>query len=78
MKRIFTIVLLFIGVKMLLPMLAYLGVSEKYLHLPEWASLAVIVVCISGSIVYSMYNKKEGSPDDFEESIEPVNNIDNK
>ena len=72
------IVLLFIGVKMLLPMLAYLGVSENYLHLPEWASLAVIVVCISGSIVYSMYNKKEGSPDDFEESIEPVNNIDNK
>ena len=58
------IVLLFIGVKMLLPTLSYLGIDENYLHLPEWASLAVIVFCISGSIVYSIYNKKEGSPED--------------
>lgn len=61
------IVLLFIGVKMLLPVLEYIGVNEKYLHLPEWASLAVIVFCISGSIVYSIYNKKEGSPEDISE-----------
>jgi len=61
------IVLLFIGVKMLLPVLGYIGVNKNYLHLPEWASLAVIVVCIFGSIVYSVYNKKEGSPEDFED-----------
>jgi tellurite resistance protein TerC len=58
------IVLLFIGVKMLIPLLEYAGVDKKYLHIPEWASLAVIVFCISGSIVYSMYHKKEGTPDD--------------
>jgi tellurite resistance protein TerC len=58
------IVLLFIGVKMLIPLLEYVGVDKKYLHIPEWASLAVIVFCISGSIVYSMYHKKEGTPDD--------------
>ena len=67
------IVLLFIGVKMLIPILGYAGVNEKYLHLPEWVSLAVIVLCISGSIIYSIYNKKEGSPDDFAESEEPFN-----
>ncbi len=59
------IVLLFIGVKMLLPLLGYVGVNEKYLHLPEWASLAVIIVCIFGSIIYSVFNKKEGAPDDY-------------
>ena len=61
------IVLLFIGVKMLLPILSYIGVDEKYLHLPEWASLAVIIFCITGSIIYSIYHKKEGTPDDFVE-----------
>ena len=66
------IVLLFIGVKMLLPMLGYLGVDEKYLHLPEWASLAVIVFCITGSIIYSIYNKKEGSPEDAAEQEESL------
>ena len=66
------IVLLFIGVKMLLPALGFVGVNEKYLHLPEWASLAVIVFCISGSIVYSVYNKKEGSPADFIEREESI------
>ena len=66
------IVLLFIGVKMLLPILGYVGVNEKYLHLPEWASLAVIVICIFGSIVYSIYNKKEGSPEDFVEQQDSI------
>ena len=66
------IVLLFIGVKMLIPILGYAGVNEKYLHLPEWVSLAVIVLCISGSIIYSIYNKKEGSPDDFVEQEESI------
>lgn len=39
------IVLLFIGVKMLI---------EKWLHVPVWASLMVIIVCIGGSILVSM------------------------
>jgi tellurite resistance protein TerC len=58
------IVLLFIGAKMLLPILAKVGVDEKYLHLPEWVSLVVIVLCISGSIIYSMYHTKDGMPED--------------
>ncbi len=62
------IVLLFIGIKMLLPALAWAGVNEKYLHLPELLSLAVIVCCISGSIVYSIYHKKDKCPDDYVES----------
>jgi tellurite resistance protein TerC len=40
------IVLLFIGAKMLL---------EKWLHVPVLASLMVIVVCIGGSILYSIF-----------------------
>ena len=44
------IVLLYIGVKMLI---------EKWVHVPVWASLMVIVVCIGGSILYSLFNKEE-------------------
>jgi tellurite resistance protein TerC len=58
------IVLLFIGLKMLLPLLEYAGVHKKYLHLPEWVSLAMIFVCIGGSIWYSIYHKKPGTPND--------------
>ncbi|MEI9957135.1 MAG: TerC/Alx family metal homeostasis membrane protein [Ferruginibacter sp.] len=56
------IVLLFIGVKMLLPLLSEVGVDEKYLHMPVWISLVVIVVCITGSIVYSIYRKRKEDP----------------
>ncbi len=63
------IVLLFIGVKMLIPALAYVGVNKDYLHFPAWVSLAVIVVCITGSIIYSIYHKKEGTPDDHQEEV---------
>lgn len=49
------IVLLFIGVKMLV---AY------WVHIPVWVSLLVIVVCISGSIFYSMYHQRKGVPAD--------------
>ena len=52
------IVLLFIGAKMLV---------EKWVHLPVWVSLLVIVVCISGSIFYSMYHQRKGVPTDAEE-----------
>lgn len=58
------VVLLFIGLKMLVPMLEFAGVDKKYLHIPEWLSLLVIVVCITGAIVYSAYHKKEKSPED--------------
>lgn len=61
------IVLLFIGLKMLLPLLQFTGVDEKYLHPPVWISLLLIVVCISGSILYSIYHKRKGVPKDAEE-----------
>jgi tellurite resistance protein TerC len=44
------IVLLFIGVKMLV---------AHWVHIPVWMSLMVIVVCIAGSIVYSIYDKRK-------------------
>jgi tellurite resistance protein TerC len=44
------IVLLFIGAKMLI---------DKWVHLPVWVSLAMIVVCISGSIFYSLYQQRK-------------------
>jgi len=46
------IVLLFIGAKMLV---------EKWIHLPVWVSLLVIVACISGSIWYSVYHDRKGA-----------------
>lgn len=49
------VVLLFIGLKMLV---AY------WIHIPVWVSLIVIVICISGSIFYSMYHKRKGVPKD--------------
>jgi tellurite resistance protein TerC len=51
------IVLLFIGAKMLV---------EKWIHLPVWVSLLVIVVCISGSIFYSIYHQRKGPSTDVE------------
>lgn len=51
------IVLLFIGAKMLL---------EKWVHLPVWVSLLVIVICITGSIFYSIYHQRKGTPADVE------------
>jgi tellurite resistance protein TerC len=49
------VVLVFIGVKMLI---------AKWVHIPVWVSLLVIVFCISGSIVYSIYHKRKGVPKD--------------
>ncbi len=44
------IVLLYIGAKM---------IAEKWIpHIPVWASLLVIVVCIGGSILYSIYKNE--------------------
>ncbi len=53
------IVLLFIGVKMLL---VYFDI-----HFPVWVSLLVIVVCITGSIFYSIYHQRKGVPADIDE-----------
>jgi tellurite resistance protein TerC len=50
------IVLVFIGVKML--------IEYFDIHLPVWISLCVILVCLIGSIIYSIYNKKVDIPDD--------------
>lgn len=52
------IVLLFIGVKMLI---------AEWIHIPVWISLLVIVFCISGSIIYSVYHKRKGVPEDITE-----------
>lgn len=43
------VVLLFIGAKML---------AEHWVHVPVWVSLMVIIVCIGGSILYSIFNDK--------------------
>ena len=51
------IVLLFIGVKMLI---AY------WVHIPVWVSLLVIVVCIVGSILFSIYHKRKEVKEDIE------------
>ncbi len=50
------IVLVFIGLKMLI---------AKWVHIPVWVSLLMIVFCISGSIVYSIYHKRRGIPEDI-------------
>jgi len=44
------VVLLFIGAKML---------AEKWVHIPVWASLMVIVVCIGASILYSIFRAQQ-------------------
>ena len=52
------IVLLFIGIKMLV---------TKWVHLPVWISLLVIIFCISGSILYSIWHKKKNGEKDIAE-----------
>ncbi|MEO6491054.1 MAG: TerC/Alx family metal homeostasis membrane protein [Ferruginibacter sp.] len=44
------VVLLFIGVKMLI---------EKWVHIQVWLSLMVIVVCIGGSVLYSIFKTQQ-------------------
>ncbi|MEJ7587204.1 MAG: TerC/Alx family metal homeostasis membrane protein [Ferruginibacter sp.] len=52
------IVLIFIGVKMLI---------VKWVHIPVWVSLLVIVFCISGSIYYSIYHQRKGVAENVKE-----------
>jgi len=49
------IVLIFIGLKML--------VEIFHVHLPVYLSLIVIVCCLGGAILYSIYHKKKGVPE---------------
>jgi tellurite resistance protein TerC len=51
------VVLIFIGVKMLIEFFD--------IHISIYISLAVIVVCIFGSIVYSNYAKRKGTPEPY-------------
>jgi tellurite resistance protein TerC len=53
-----SVVLIFIGTKMLL---------AKWMHIPIWLSLIVIIATISGSIVYSIYHNKPGIPKDVKD-----------
>ncbi|HVI46913.1 MAG TPA: TerC/Alx family metal homeostasis membrane protein [Chitinophaga sp.] len=48
------IVLIFIGLKML---------AEYFIHIPVYASLIVIVLCLGGSILYSVYHQKKELPE---------------
>jgi len=52
------IVLVFIGLKMLAEII--------HVHMPVWVSLIVIVLCLGGSIIYSIYHKKKGVPRQLE------------
>jgi tellurite resistance protein TerC len=52
------VVLLFIGAKMLL---------EKWIHFPVWVSLVVIVICISGSVFYSILRTQKNDTLDIQE-----------
>ncbi len=57
------VVLIFIGAKMLI---------AKWIHIPVWASLMVIVVCIGGSIMYSAFYDNSSTPLDEEETTEEL------
>jgi tellurite resistance protein TerC len=50
------IVLVFIGVKML--------IEYFDIHIPVWISLSVIIVCLVGSIIFSLFFKKVDIPED--------------
>ena len=51
------IVLVFIGLKMMLPALKYVGLPE--MHIAPWVSLLMILLCIGGSIIYSIISAKK-------------------
>jgi tellurite resistance protein TerC len=53
LKEGIAIVLIFIGLKMLV---SYFG-----LHLPVWVSLLAIVVCLGGSILFSIYKNNQAA-----------------
>jgi tellurite resistance protein TerC len=58
------IVLVFIGLKMLLQHFINKVIKDEITQ--SIISLGVILVCISGSIIYSVKKQKKGVPHDFE------------
>src|SRR5438105_8099054 len=58
MQQGIALVLIFIGTKMLL---------EYFFHIHTIVSLAVIVLCLSASIIFSLYYKKARVPEDIKE-----------
>lgn len=69
------IVLAFIGLKMIaegipffMKLFGYEEQAAKFnFHVPTWLSLMVIIICIGGSILYSLYHKKKNVPADVVE-----------
>ena len=61
------IVLVFIGIKMLGEYWVSQWIPK---NIQVFISLGVILLCISGSIVYSIYHQKEGEPEDVKD--EPI------
>ena len=55
------VVLIFIGVKML--------IEFFHIHISIYISLAVIVVCIAGSIVYSLYANRQGVSKEVKDGV---------
>ncbi len=51
------IVLVFIGIKMLI---------VHWVHIPVWVSLMMIIICITGSIFYSIHHERKGAPENVE------------
>ena len=39
------------------------------IHISIWISLAVIIVCLGGSIIFSIYHKKIDIPEDAADEI---------
>ena len=52
------IVLVFIGIKMLI---------VHWVHIPVWVSLLMIIICISGSIFYSIHHDRNGAAENVED-----------
>jgi tellurite resistance protein TerC len=57
------VVLVFIGLKML---------AAYWVHLPVWASLTVIVLCLGAAIGYSIFKKNKGVPEDVVEPPQAI------
>lgn len=58
------IVLIFIGLKMLIESFVHIPLLAKYyIHVPVYVSLIVIILCLGGSILYSLYHEKKKLPE---------------
>jgi tellurite resistance protein TerC len=56
------------GIPFFMKLFGYAEQAEKFnFHVPTWLSLVVIITCIGGSILYSLYHKKKNLPPDIKE-----------